>query len=331
MAGGESVWQRWQAAPSDWTVDWHRSVGALAADVDSTNAARSWCEFLIHLNENGYRGRWTAKFRQPVTLAVGDGVRADVATVRAHPSGRIELACSTERRRGCIVARERIHRPSMRWRGSTVRFLTQPDIAALNGDRIGACTGDEELDDQWIWNFAAAAQLLDDCAPSYGRWVRRVVRHVVVMTPMARCTMSSSDALASGVVRMSLSHDPVTIAELMVHEATHGYFHLLENAGPIEDGSDPTLYYSPFKRQIRPIRAILLAFHAFANIVFFYRLLLESGARIDRRAVQEASGEVERQLDTLREPLLQTPALTERGIAVRDELFEQLGSRRTVA
>ena len=144
--------------------------------------------------------------------------------------------------------------------------------------------------------------------------------------------MSSSDARAPGVVRLSLAHDAATIGELLVHEATHAYVHLLEHAGPVDDGSDATLYYSPFKRAMRPIRAILLAFHAFANVALFYRALLRRNAPINRLAVQDTLAELEQHLYAVTTPLRSTSALTDKGAALRDHLLARLADEsRTTA
>ena len=61
------------------------------------------------------------------------------------------------------------------------------------------------------------------------------------------------------------------LCELLVHEATHQYFHILTKLGPVDDGSDTALYYSPARQQERPLDFILLAYHAVGNMLLFHR------------------------------------------------------------
>ena len=57
---------------------------------------------------------------------------------------------------------------------------------------------------------------------------------------------------------------------MLVHEISHQYYSLLTRLGPVDDGSDQNLYYSPFPRANRKMNRILLAYHAFANVLIFY-------------------------------------------------------------
>ena len=338
MPGSGALWRRWRAGDGRWAVDWHRSVGALEprGTVNPSDAARSWAQFVLHLCEAGVDGAWSASFARPVALQVRDELHSRVRAVRCvrrGPTFRTEVTHAPFRGSRALQTGATVRSPYVRWRGLTVSFIPLAEFALFDGPhrdtRPPAADGVEE---QWLWNFAAAAQLLDEYAPEYSRWVRRVVRQVVALPPVPGCTMSSSDARAPGVVRLSLAHDAATIAELLVHEATHAYFHLLEHAGPVEDGSDPTLYYSPFKRAMRPIRAILLAFHAFANVALLYETLLRTGAPVNAPAVRHALEELTVHLDAITPALTSTSALTDLGAAMRDLLLQRLAeTRRAVA
>src|SRR6266852_5178334 len=110
---------------------------------------------------------------------------------------------------------------------------------------------------------------------------------------------------------------------MLVHEATHLYFHLLCSVGNVDDSSDSTLYYSPIKRQGRPIRAILLAYHAFANVVLFYRLCQEKGLSDDGYCRQQEN-DLLPQLKQLEASLHTTRALTPLGLALWEPLAERV-------
>lgn len=76
---------------------------------------------------------------------------------------------------------------------------------------------------------------------------------------------------------MSIRNGPVPLAEMLVHETTHQYYYLLTRMGPVDDGSDAELYFSPAKQRGRPIHYILIAYHAFANVLLFSQRCLANG------------------------------------------------------
>jgi HEXXH motif-containing protein len=88
---------------------------------------------------------------------------------------------------------------------------------------------------------------------------------------------SCSSSHLPGTVEISFPSKLISIAEMFVHEASHQYFHIIRRLESVHDGSDSRLFHSPVKGRERPIDAILLAFHAFGNVVLFYRLCSEAG------------------------------------------------------
>lgn len=124
----------------------------------------------------------------------------------------------------------------------------------------------------------AAIALLRKHAPAYLGWVDRVVRGIVPLRPETSLIRSGSQFERPGIIEMSVVPDAAAVAEMLVHEASHQYFQILCRMGDVDDGSDTNLYYSPTKEMDRPIRYILLAYHAFANVLLFYRSCISSGA-----------------------------------------------------
>ncbi|HEX5707813.1 MAG TPA: HEXXH motif-containing putative peptide modification protein, partial [Pyrinomonadaceae bacterium] len=110
---------------------------------------------------------------------------------------------------------------------------------------------------------------------------------------------------------------------MLVHESSHLYLHLLCRLGPINDGTDKTLYYSPAVRRPRPLERILVAYHAFANMSLLYRLCMEVG--IDDEGYCALNQEKTLpQLEQLEAPLLDNPALTPIGRALFEPLYRRL-------
>ena len=114
---------------------------------------------------------------------------------------------------------------------------------------------------------------------------------------------------------------------MRVHECTHQDFYVTSRVADVVDGRDKTLYYSPAVQRQRPLNKILVGYHAFANILLFYRTLLSRGfsgngycRSIEERLTAEVA-ELER-------PLRDNPALTSAGVDLFAPLMELLRNRQ---
>lgn len=123
----------------------------------------------------------------------------------------------------------------------------------------------------------AAIRLMRTYASGYETWVSTAVRAVIPLRAANGAINSGSSREEAGVVHASVDCCAEAYAEMLVHEASHQYFHALARIGPVDDGNDRTLYHSPVKECGRPIRMILLAYHAFANVVLLGRRAVASG------------------------------------------------------
>jgi len=113
----------------------------------------------------------------------------------------------------------------------------------------------------------------------------------------------------------------LSVAEMLIHEASHQYFELLNKLGPTVDPNHTKLYYSPVKQCERPLNKILLAYHAFANVMLFYRGVAECGLADSRLAkFQNALNDELRQLE---QPLLKSDAILPIGGALVDPLIQR--------
>jgi HEXXH motif-containing protein len=160
-----------------------------------------------------------------------------------------------------------------------------------------------------------AWRLIERASPETFQWCGRVVTDVIALAGDAGTSRSGSNRDAPGQLALSVPASPLTLAELFVHECSHQYFHLAEELGPVDDGSDSRLYWSPLTRSERPLDRILIAHHAVANIIRFYRAVAARGLDVDGHA----EAELDRQavcLHALETTLEKTGALTDRGRAL---------------
>ncbi len=103
---------------------------------------------------------------------------------------------------------------------------------------------------------------------------------------------------------------------MLIHEVTHQYYYLLTRVGQVEDGTDSNLYFSPAKQCGRPIYFILIAYHAFANVLLFSRRCLAAGYDDPRGYLERNLAELSGWLETFESHLNQTNALTDIGTAL---------------
>ena len=174
--------------------------------------------------------------------------------------------------------------------------------------------------------LAEAHAILARGSPEYLKWVEDSLSAVVpVESPAENALQSFSLTGFNGVVFVSFPSPPVKIAEMLVHECSHQYFHfgLLDTL--FSNGMDKSLYWSPYVAKDRPIDRILIAFHAFANIVLFYRACLAAGvSELSETAEREIAFNLQH-LGAMSDYLQRSRGLspTGRGLfePLRDELF----------
>jgi hypothetical protein len=171
--------------------------------------------------------------------------------------------------------------------------------------------------------FESALSLIERHAPDYASWVQTVIRDIVVLRVSGDRMRSGSHAAWPGLVYMSTA-EPVVLAENLVHEASHQYFHLLTRVDAPDDGSDTALYFSPVVGRERPLSAILVAFHAFANVWLFLASTSRAGDEAVRRYSEHRRRWLRPRLRSLADPLRGNAALTETGRAVFEALLAHL-------
>src|SRR5947199_246194 len=173
----------------------------------------------------------------------------------------------------------------------------------------------DEVEAAW----AAAFDLIGRCSPAYLRWIGRGLREIVPVAAPDGAMISGSHTQRWGEIYMTDKLAPLKLAEMLVHECSHQHYFFGCFLSRVEDGSDPTLYYSPLKKVGRPLDKILLGYHAFANVILFFRECREQGVET---GVEE--GTILPELAQLEAPLRQTHGLTELGRAIWEPLAERI-------
>ena len=116
------------------------------------------------------------------------------------------------------------------------------------------------------------------------------------------------------MIYFSVDCPAVAIAEILVHEASHQYYFLSARYGSLLNGPDRP-YFSPIKETKRPLSMILLAYHAFANVMLFYRLCRRNGLG-DNDYCRANEAQLAPQLAVLQDTLSRSKALSPLGQAL---------------
>lgn len=125
--------------------------------------------------------------------------------------------------------------------------------------------------------IADALSLLDDVAPHYAEWIRHALNFIILLPHIENRSCSGSWADASGMIYMTEPVSALEAAEILVHESSHQYFHMLERISDMCKPGPREMFYSPPVKRDRPLDRILVAYHAFANVLIMYMAAFEQG------------------------------------------------------
>ena len=334
--------------PSFETV-WHRAFGDLYAcllgrSCDESEVQRCAAAFALRLHEFGYTGEWSLELNDAVTFCFSRWVlpASNTIHVSATPAMTRIQVCSDHSHDHLEFQRSKNGWQLATGDASQQTCCAQTRFTIVTGGSVSRATAERLLCTD-VYDFktgdsfnvnteimmgtcVAAVDLIERFAGVYHPWVSKVTRDLLPLPTVGRRSYSASDKFSPGVICMSSQECPGVMAELLVHEATHQYCYILNRLGSIDDGTDETLYYSPFRRMGRPIGAIVISYHAFANVLLFLRMVRANGLCAEQRAmnIDERIHELEEQLGLIEPALQSTNALTPVGRALWEPLYERL-------
>jgi HEXXH motif-containing protein len=329
------VLERWPERENEFEDVWDVSLGytrRTVLDDDRRSARQQASALALRLHMLGEPGEWEARLDEPVRLRMNRWLLPKTRSLAVSADGRrIEVRLGANgsgphvvefERRGSSWAAEGAEAlPSIRAYGCAITLLPEP---ALDGLSFGGELSLSRLSPaQILTKVRSSLRVLRDHAPVYLPWTQNVLRAVIPLHAQLSEIRSGSDLDKPGVVQASFPIRTLALAETWVHECSHQYFQILTRVEPVDDGSDPTLYYSPVRQTGRPLDKILLAYHAFANVLLFYRACRESG--LEGNPYLELNElRLVPQLRQLEGPLHETRALTGIGRALWEPLAERI-------
>jgi len=319
----------------DFETAWDPALGGLHYAIsENPNSFRSRAvAFALRLHERGYAGEWrapikdSARFhfdRWPLPNGEQIQVETDGKQVRVKILGAGEHANMTFQRKG-----EEWHSnsapsplPEAVSGGRRVRIWRRRELWTDEVRDLAVAVDDSEpqlLADR----CRDAMALLREDAPIHYKWVERVLRFVAPWRVVSdvRPSGSSSANLAPGLIGAGNHDHIVSLADSLVHEASHHYFYVALRLGPVHDGSDTNLYFNPFLELDRPIDRILLAYHAFSNVLTFCR---EAASHGHTTYLASRVPQLIRGLDIMEKSLTISKALTPNGCSLLEEVQRRI-------
>lgn len=318
---------------------WSSDLGNLykaTSLADEDYATKNAAAFALLAGAKGFCGEWQLEFSKATRLFWDDWVLPGCDKLTVICSGAdasIKLSLDGEQTQVSFV------RSLAGWKCETPtravclssfgsgrqRLVLLPRSAALDGgffcDVDDAAAALETFSPALIEGFTQALDLLEEHLPHYFDWVVRIIRRVAVLHCEPNVLHSGNRYHQYGTIHISDNIRVLSLAEMLIHEASHQYFELLNKLGPTVDPGHTELYYSPVKKCDRPLHKILLAYHAFANVMLFYRGVAECGLADSRFAkFQNVLNDELRQLE---QPLLENDAILPIGRALVEPLIER--------
>jgi HEXXH motif-containing protein len=111
----------------------------------------------------------------------------------------------------------------------------------------------------------------DGAFPACMTWLAQVTRVAVPLVGAGDGTFRSGcEEAVPGLVYLDVAGGDLQIMEALVHESAHRHLFMAEMAGPLVDPEHTGRYLSPLRPDPRPLRGILLAYHALAYICALY-------------------------------------------------------------
>lgn len=152
-----------------------------------------------------------------------------------------------------------------------------------------------------IRRYAEAVSVLLQLLPGPADWTLAMTS---VIIPLYNATpekfRSGSHGELPGAVYIDLGSGVHRILETLIHETAHQYLRVAEAAGALIEPGHDGRYSSPLRPEPRPLRGILLAYHALAYMCALYgdlfRVGIGDGCAADYRTLRGKMDDAERTL-----------------------------------
>jgi len=301
----------------------HESV---VFDSEPEFVLKAAAQLLLWCHLGGFTGSWEINFQEPVQLRFGGWllpeakhltVSAEERAIRIGGDLKVTLHRNDE---GRWVSSTLTEFPSFGVDHRRIFLVCDPAALHRAADALELTTDPEGVA-KMLAGCQESLELIQRFAPEYLEWVLRAIKYIYPMNETENAVASGSTRFHYSQIHLSYTRNRMPMVESLVHESAHQYYYIASRLGPVDDGSDETWYYSPPVDAQRQVGKILLAFHAFVNVIILTRRFkeghFEEGNYVDQN--EHLVGEM---LDQLIKPLKGNAALTPIGRALAYPLIE---------
>jgi HEXXH motif-containing protein len=120
--------------------------------------------------------------------------------------------------------------------------------------------------------------VLQEVLPECSSWVEFTTKVVMLLPGLSNTTRNWSRQDLPGAIYTTTPHSTIEVLETIVHEAAHRHFFLAETHGAVLSCADVREFSSPLRKDLRPLRGIMLAYHALCYMGALY-------SELDRRGL----------------------------------------------
>lgn len=157
---------------------------------------------------------------------------------------------------------------------------------------------------EWVQRLSEALHVIRGTLPEWFNELGSSLTRIVPVGWDADSHLSASYREAPGLAYLSLHPNTLTMAEAIVHETQHSKLNRMLYFDPILSNGDSVWAKSEVRPDLRPLRGVLLAVHAFVPVAAMHCALAEADHEIARdpsfaRRLTEVRETNSRGLDTL--------------------------------
>lgn len=315
---------------NDFFVCWHPYISLINrsfVEKDECKIVDTFSRAAAYLSYNGINPQgWHGTLDDRFAIILGSKLLDEVKSIASDNNGELRFGSKQHSSedvsletyqcgRSCILTSVDVST------GRSMKILPSGVFQPISGDDFSLAAPSISSDDRN--DMVETVRLIGDVDVKYSNWVAYAVRFIVGFPRDKENSFSGSYSDLSGVVKASFLSSPEKMCEVLIHEASHQYYHIACGLSDVDDGSDQTEYYSPPVGGNRPLSRILVAYHAFANITLFYR---DCSSRTDALGsfARKNLPRYEEYTRQLAEPLTQSQSLTHVGKLIFQPLNERI-------
>ncbi|MEO7330562.1 MAG: HEXXH motif-containing putative peptide modification protein, partial [Minicystis sp.] len=122
----------------------------------------------------------------------------------------------------------------------------------------------------WMSALQKALAPIEQHTPELWNEVTLYIQQMLPAGYHAVTHRSASYRESIGAIYLTLHPSPMTLTEAIIHEFSHNKLHALFELDPVIRNPPSARYRSPLRPDMRPLRGVLLAVHAFLPVAYLY-------------------------------------------------------------